>query len=217
MINRLTDKVLVGISGGKDSAVLLDLIIKRYKFKVVQPFFLYIIPGLEFQENYLRLIEARYNLKVLRYPSYALSILLHGSTFRDPGERIVPLIKQRAIEEQIRADTGISWIAYGHREGENWRRVIWLRLCKGVELKNRRWYPIAKWGIKQIWGYIKTNKIPTSPEMRFLDHSFGCLKPDVITRIKDRYPADYETIKHYFPYIDALLIRERMKDEKRGD
>ena len=71
---RITDSVLVGFSGGKDSAVTLDVCF-RY-FQHVQPYFMYLVPDLEFQERTLRHYEARYHTKILRVPHFMLSDFL---------------------------------------------------------------------------------------------------------------------------------------------
>ena len=49
--SQITDSVLVSFSMGKDSIVTLDLCMKY--FKHVQPFFMYLVPGLKFQDEAL--------------------------------------------------------------------------------------------------------------------------------------------------------------------
>ena len=63
-MSKITDTVLVGFSGGKDSIVTLDLCVKY--FKNVIPFFLYIAPDLSFQERQLKWYENKYNLEISR-------------------------------------------------------------------------------------------------------------------------------------------------------
>lgn len=71
---RLTDSVIVGFSGGKDSIVCLDLCM-RY-FQNVKPYFMYLVPGLEFQEDMLRRYEARYGVEITRLPHFECSNFL---------------------------------------------------------------------------------------------------------------------------------------------
>ena len=66
--SKVTDAVLVGFSGGKDSIVTLDLCFKY--FKKVVPFFLYIVPGLSFQERQLQWYENRYQTEIIRLPHF---------------------------------------------------------------------------------------------------------------------------------------------------
>lgn len=60
---QITDKVLVSFSMGKDSIVTLDLC-KKY-FKTVQPFFMYLVPGLKFQEEALAKYERHYDVDII--------------------------------------------------------------------------------------------------------------------------------------------------------
>lgn len=108
----VTDAVLVGFSGGKDSAVTLDLC-HRY-FRRVVPFFLYLVPGLSFQEAQLRWYEERYGLEILRLPHPLLSQWLRFGMFRK-AHHDWPEITFNDVYHYLRLTTGIWWIAAGER------------------------------------------------------------------------------------------------------
>jgi len=210
----LTDSLLVGISGGKDSAVLLDLLVKSGRFKRIQPFFLYLVPDLSFQEEYLKLVESHYGLKVIRQPHVALSLLLRYHKYRWVSDRQTPFLKMTELEDALRQETGIKWVAYGHRIGEGWRRYAMLKGCDGIVLKSRRCFPIMNWTKQQVLAYLKVNKIPISIESKFLGFSFSSFLPDILLRIYEKFPQDYEKIRQHFPFIDAVILRARMLYEK---
>lgn len=108
----VTDSVIVGFSGGKDSIVTLDLCV-RY-FKRVVPFFMYLVPDLEFQERMLKRYEDKYGIEIIRLPHFECSnFLKYGSfTMFDPNVDIVGITD---TYEYLRQRTGIHWIAAGER------------------------------------------------------------------------------------------------------
>ncbi|MEG0505551.1 MAG: phosphoadenosine phosphosulfate reductase family protein, partial [Raoultibacter sp.] len=83
---KITDTVLVGFSGGKDSIVTLDLCMRN--FKTVIPFFLYIAPNLEFQEKTLRWYEEKYGQEIVRMPHFEVSNFMRYGSFREPDESV---------------------------------------------------------------------------------------------------------------------------------
>lgn len=76
----VSDTVMVGFSGGKDSICALDLCC-RY-FGTVHAYFMYLVPGLSFQEAQLRWYEQRYGLQIHRVPHPMLSSWLKWGVFR---------------------------------------------------------------------------------------------------------------------------------------
>jgi phosphoadenosine phosphosulfate reductase len=77
----VSDEAIVSYSGGKDSKVILDLCCKV--FKKVHPFFQYFIDGLSVIDNEIAADEARWGVKVERYPGFGLYGAIENGTYCD--------------------------------------------------------------------------------------------------------------------------------------
>ena len=84
----LTDSVIVGFSGGKDSVVTLDLCMKH--FSRVEAYFLYYVPGLSFNERMLTWAEHHYGLTIYRLPHFELAQFLRYGSFRPVDQEFRP-------------------------------------------------------------------------------------------------------------------------------
>lgn len=202
--SKITDRVLVGFSGGKDSAAAMDLCF-RY-FPTVQPYFMYIVKGLEFQERTLRYYEKRYGCEILRIPHFMLSDFLAAGSFRLP-DNTVPIVKTIDIYEYLRSKTGIHWIAGGERMSDSIVRNAMIKQSGAIDRKRGRIYPLAYWNKKQVLSYVKIRRLPLSLENRVLGFSFRGLQGKDMYKIKKAFPADYEKIKDVFPLIEAAVKR----------
>lgn len=198
----ITDSVLVGFSGGKDSAACLDLCF-RY-FKNVKPFFMYIVPDLEFQERTLRYYEKRYNTEIIRVPHFMLSDFLRYGTYRLP-DLDVPMVKTVELYNYLRELTDIYWIAAGERVSDSIVRRAMIKNSSSVDTKRGRFYPLAYWNVNHVRSYNKTNKLPLSLENKILGHSFRSLTAKDLVNIKRCFPNDFEKIKDMYPLVDVEL------------
>lgn len=205
--SKITSTVNVGFSCGKDSLATLDLCTRS--FKVVNAFFMWIVPGLSFQENYLGYIENRYGIKILRLPHWNLGRMLQSNAFRPGSNKSLncPLLKIVDIEREVSRQTGCNWFAYGLTRFDSLERNAMLRRCVGLDIKTRRVYPIMNFTRKAIFSYLKLRKIPLPIDYEMFGRSFGFLWPKELHAIKKRFPNDYEKIREYFPYVDAQIKR----------
>ena len=110
--SNMTDRILVGVSGGKDSVVTLD-VCTRF-FKHVVGYFMYVVKGLSFQEATLRFYEKKYGIEIIRIPHFQTSDYMRYGIFRVPDED-VPIISTLDCYNYLREKTGIYWIAAGER------------------------------------------------------------------------------------------------------
>ena len=202
--SRVTDSVIVGFSGGKDSIVTLDLCFKY--FKNVKPFFMYLVPDLEFQEQMLRRYEERYNTEIIRLPHFETSEFLKYGSFT-MADWNVDIVGINDTYEYLRQTTGIHWIAAGERCADSIVRNAMIKKSGSIDYKRGRFYPIAYWKKQEILEYIKYKKLYLSPEQKSLGFSFRSLAGNELAVIKQLYPKDYEKILKVYPFAEAGVIR----------
>lgn len=208
-MSKVTDTVIVGLSTGKDSIVTYDLCTKY--FDHVFPYFMYLIPGLEFQERTLRWYEKRYGNPIIRLPHFELSNFYRYGTFREADE-FVSLISITDEYNWLRLQTGAYWIAAGERISDSIVRRAMIKHSSSIDQKRGRFYPISEWKKREVLKYVKTYHLFLSPEQKKLGFSFRSLAGEELSVIKQYYPNDYQKILHYFP--DAGVAVERY--EKYG-
>lgn len=210
-MKNITKKVIVLFSGGKDSAVTLDLCSKY--FDEVQPVFMYIVQGLEFQERTLRWYEKKYGVQILRVPHFMLSEFYRYGSFRI-FDLDVPVVKTAELYNYIREQTGIYWICGGERIADSIVRRAMIKKSSAINTKTGRFYPIAYWNKKNVMDYVRQNNLPLSLESRVLGFSFRSLGGFELEKIKEKFPEDFEKIKKDFPLIEASIVRDKHYGKK---
>ena len=198
----VTDSVIVAFSGGKDSVVTLDLCF-RY-FKNVQPFFMYLVPDLEFQEQMLRKYERKYNTEIMRLPHFELSNFLKYGSFTLP-DHTVDIVKIQDIYAYVREETGFYWISAGERCADSIVRNAMIKKSGSIDKKRGRFFPLAYWKKNDVLQYIKYRKLYLSSEQKKLGFSFRSLAGSELAVIKELYPDDYRKILRVFPDAGAAV------------
>lgn len=204
VMSKITDEVLVGFSGGKDSVVTMDLCFKY--FKRVVPFFMYICPDLEFQERLLRYYESRYNTEIIRLPHMEVSEFFKYGTFR-ASDYNVPIISINEIYTYLRETTGIWWIAAGERINDSIVRRAMIKNSGSIDMPRGRFYPIAEWNKAEVMQYIKFAKLKLGEDSKQLNFSFKSLEGRELYFVKKYFPQDFERILGLYPYAEAAVLR----------
>lgn len=200
--SKITGSVLVSYSGGKDSAIVLDLCSKFFDQVVV--FFMYQVQDLSFQNAQLRYAEKKYKCEIIKIPHFELSELYRYGSFRRM-DFDCPIVTIRHIYNYLREQTGIYWVAAGERIADSiWRRAM-IKKSSSIDIVRGRFFPIAEWKKKHVVQYIKKHRLKVSPESRTLGFSFRSFMPEDLKKIKEQYPDDYLKIKKDFPLIDLNL------------
>lgn len=193
------EPVLVLFSGGKDSIVTLDLCFKYFRKEQLQVVHYYFVPGLSIKERILTWYENRYDIKIQREPDSKTIALQVGKKS----------YKQADQEAVIRRKYSVKYLAQGIRKQDSMaRRGMLANLPGGIDERNGKIYPVADWTTKQIFAYIKLNKL-----MIPVEYSMGAKRdfyiPDAagMLMLKNNFPEDYEKVISVFPQLESMARR----------
>lgn len=207
-MERVTREVLVGFSCGKDSIVTLDLCFKH--FDKVQPFFMYYVPGMEFQDAFIRKYEKRYGFQCIKIPHFEVSNFMRYGTFRD-ADFSVPIVSVSDVYDYLRLKTGIQWIACGERISDSIVRRAMLKKSGSIDAKRKRLYPVIYWNKNNIVKYMKIKGLVLPREYEQLGHSFRSLSGEDVSMVKTLFPNDYDKILTLYPLAGASAFREEAR------
>ena len=209
-------RILVALSGGKDSLCTLDVTVRKYGAERVTPFLMELVKDLDCEWEIIRKVEKRYGLKCLGVPHHDLPRILKDGVFCPSGPRAMALklTKQADTEAYVRKLTGApdAWIAWGMRAADSVVRRAMLARIKGIDVPKRRIYPIWTWNLSDVYGYLRANKLPTPRIVGGGKFGGGVdLSPKTLSWLKKHYPSDYRKIEAVFPFCGAAVFRlERM-------
>lgn len=202
--SKITDSVLVGFSGGKESVVVLDLCF-RY-FKNVKPFFMYICPNLSFQERTLSWYEKKYQTEIIRIPHMDVSEFFRYGSFRPPDPTF-PLVSINDIYHYLRLQTDIWWIAAGERINDSIVRRAMMKKSGSIDEQRGRIYPVAMWNKREVIDYIKFHHLYLGADSRELGFSFKSLWGKELAMLKEHFPDDYAKVIRQYPFAEAGVRR----------
>jgi 3'-phosphoadenosine 5'-phosphosulfate sulfotransferase (PAPS reductase)/FAD synthetase len=209
---RSGDTVLLAFSGGKD-AISAWLAVRDH-FRVV-PYFMYLVPGLEFIEESLSYYERVLGTRIIRVPHPSLFRCLNNLVFQPPERRALIArarldnLDYKDIQDLLRADHGIprAYVATGVRAADSPLRRLAVMRHGVINDKKKQFWPVHDWRIADVWREIGAAGIKLPVDYEMFGRSFDGLDYRFLKPIKDRFPRDYARILEWFPLADLEIFR----------
>lgn len=220
--------VFLQFSRGKDS-IATYLQLKKF-FKRIIPIHLAIIPNLKFVNDSLEYYEKKLlKRKVIRLTAAdgLMSLIKLQFQFIEDIDVINHINDTRGIwdfkmyqaVELVREKMNLPkvWTASGELMADSIFRRMDLKKRRGAKKEYMEFYPIYGYKPLDVIQVAKDNNISFPPDYLMSGRSLcGLPEPDMLKFIKIAYPEDYLQFKKYFPFIDALIARNRFRRIQQG-
>ena len=206
---------ILSFSTGKD-AIASHLAI-RDSFDEVVPYFLYLVPGLEFIEDSLNYYERHlFNRKIIRLPHPTLYRWLNGYQYQTLSNANVisaaklPEFNYLTVHEMVceleDLDKNIL-IASGIRAADSPMRRVSLMTHGAISRNQKQYYPIWDWKKDRLINEISRAGLKLPIDYKLFGRSFDGLDARFLVPIKKQLPNDYKKILEFFPLADLEVWR----------
>jgi hypothetical protein len=130
-----------------------------------------------------------------------------------PEMLTVPEIAQESLDRAVLADTGATLMLSGEKKSDG----IFRRRKMATTAKTREYlvYPIKHWLRWEVLAYLKARDIPL-PRQAQADNAGVSLGTKEVLYLHDNYPHDYEVMRSFFPYVEAIVVRRDLYGRTDG-
>lgn len=205
---------ICSFSMGKDS-IAAAIQMQRY-FERVEYVFMYMVPGLEFQERALAYYEDVFGCHIKRMPNPSLYRQLNALMYQHPGN--IDILDELNLYEgdydEIFAAAKYDYqlpdetfVGVGVRASDSLARRTVVKQTGGVNLKRKQFFPVFDWNAERLVKEIRQSGIKLPIDYKIWGRSFDGFDHRFLRPLKDNFPKDFEKIKEFFPLIDLELKR----------
>lgn len=216
-VRQQTDTVLLAFSTGKDA--LGAWLALRPHFSRIVPYYMYMVPGLEFVEDSLAYYEREFGCHIYRIPHPSLYRWLNEFTFQPPERcRIIeaarfPNADYQDIQSELRRSLGLSdacFVADGVRAADSPIRLVSFRRNGPINHRRQKFSPIWDWRIDRLATELEQGGIKLPVDYRIWGRTFDGLDYRFLAPLKVHFPRDYERVLDWFPLADVELFRREV-------
>jgi hypothetical protein len=221
-------KVILSFSGGKDSLCVWCLL--RELGVEVRPFYMQMVPGLSWIEDYLGYLERWSGVHVLRVQHPQPYHWLRTYSSQPPHRKgaldflRLPRFDYPDVERGVRRTWSQrendpawaeAWVAVGTRTADSPQRRRSFQKYGWKREILKKVYPIHDFRKDDLIGVLKRNGVKLSPCYRMFGRSFDGVDFRFIDAIRTDYPDDYARIKEWMPLQDLEFHRVRFAQKHK--
>lgn len=213
-IHKQTDTILLAFSCGKDS-IAAWLECRKY-FPHIVPYYMYLVPGLEFVQQSIRYYEEWFGSRIICVPHPSLYRMLNNLVFTPPErcaiierfglETFDYLDMQDAIREHL-ALRPECFTASGVRAVDSPQRMLALRKYGAISERKRQFFPVWDWRKARLVEELRSAAIKLPVDYRLFGRSFDGIDFRFLAPIKEYFPRDYGRILEWFPLAEVEIYR----------
>lgn len=207
-------ETLLAFSTGKD-AIAAWLAIRDH-FDSVHPYYLYLVPGLEFVEESLAYYERFFGARISRLPHPSLHRWLNSNTFQPPERCAVieqaglPDFEYTDVRQVLITDLGLpstTLVADGVRAADSPMRRIAIKTHGPISLKQGRYHPVWDWLKADLVECFRKSGVKLPVDYKLFGRSFDGLDLRFLLPLKRHRPADYQRVLDWFPLAELEVFR----------
>ena len=207
-------ETLLAFSTGKD-AIAAWLAI-RDSFERVHPYYLYLIPGLEFVEESLAHYERFFGEKIVRLPHPSLHRWLTNFVFQPPERCLV--IEQAGLQSheyrdiqaamcQMRKLPDDCLVADGVRAADSPMRRVSINTHGPISWNQKKYHPVWDWKKSDLIDAFRKSGVKLPEDYKLFGRTFDGLDLRFLVPLKKHRPADYRRVLEWFPLADLEVFR----------
>lgn len=205
---------LIAFSTGKDAiAAWLSI---RDHFESVHPYYLYLVPGLEFVEESLVYYEQFFGVRIARLPHPSLHRWLNSYTFQPPercaiiNQAGLPMHDYADIRTVMIEDRGLNpatLVADGVRAADSPMRRIAIKTHGPISLSQGRYHPVWDWKKADLIACFRKHGVRLPIDYELFGRSFDGLDLRFALPLKRHRPDDYKRLLEWFPLVELEVFR----------
>lgn len=220
------EKLLLSFSTGKDC--LAAWVMVRDHFKEIIPFYLYLVPGLEFVEKSLDYYEKVLGTRIIRLPAPQFYGMMNDLVYQPP-ERIMtiqacnwPKFDYPDVRQIIIEDSGLpdgTFYATGVRAPDSPMRMTAISKYGPITHSQNKFHPVWNWTKAKLVSELHNNGIKLPVDYRLFSRTWDSLDFRFLWNIKREFPEDFQRIVDWFPLVELEFSRYefylRNRDRRR--
>lgn len=208
------DKTLLAFSCGKD-AVATWLAIREH-FDEVVPYYLYLVPDLDFVNESIDYYERYFGTKIVQLPHPSVHRMLNNFVFQPPQN--CKVIEQAGLPDFDYLDIQAvmcerynlpkkTLVADGVRAADSPMRRVAINTHGSISYKQLKYHPIWDWKKADLVECFKKHNVKLAVDYKIFGRSFDGIDLRFLYLIREHFPRDYQKILNLYPLADLEVFR----------